>query len=108
MITDVAQRWRGRRDRYRPAGETIATREYEVAPIAEDRVAKAFVLEHHYAGTYPAARFRFGLYHSGKLVGVAVFSVPTNDRTLALFPCAPLEATELADVMAYLLSLRGL
>ena len=32
MIAASCQRWRERRDSYRPAGETIATRLYEVAP----------------------------------------------------------------------------
>lgn len=34
MLTTVAQRWRFRRDSYRPAGEPIRTSAYEVAPIA--------------------------------------------------------------------------
>lgn len=48
----------------------------------EDGPAKAFVQLHHYSGTYPAARVRFGLFRHGELVGVAVFSHPTNNRTL--------------------------
>lgn len=31
MITPVVQRWRARRDSYRPAGEPIRTADYEVA-----------------------------------------------------------------------------
>ncbi len=80
MITSVVQRWRERRDSYRPAGEPINTRCYEVAPIVTDREAKGFVLGHHYSGSYPAARYRFGLYRGAELVGVAVFSVPANAR----------------------------
>lgn len=33
MITPVVQRWRERRDSYRPAGETIVPAHYEVAAI---------------------------------------------------------------------------
>lgn len=95
MITSLAQRWRDRRGSYRPAGETIRTRSFEVAPIADDATPKAFVLRHHYLGSYPAARRRFGLYLGAELVGVAVFSVPANDRTLAVFPTAPKEGLEL-------------
>lgn len=81
------QRWRERRDSYRPAGEVIDPRGYEVEPIADDSTAKRFVLAHHYAGTYPAARFRFGLYRRGELVGVAVFSHPCSDKVLTrVFP----------------------
>jgi hypothetical protein len=83
MHTALAQRWRDRRDFYRPAGEPIVTRHYDVAAIADDRAAKAFVLAHHYAASYPAARFRFGLYRrGGALCGVAVFSHPCSDRVL--------------------------
>jgi hypothetical protein len=89
MITPVVQRWRDRRGSYRPAGEPIETRAYEVAPIADDATAKAFVITHHYARSYPAARYRFGLYRAETLVGVAVFSHPANNRTLDVFGGAP-------------------
>lgn len=95
MLTDLAQRWTHGRGTYRVAGEPIATRRYEVAAIADDRTAKRFVVEHHYSGSYPAARFRFGLYRAGALEGVAVFSVPANDRALAVLPGARDERVEL-------------
>ena len=85
MNTDVVQRWRDRRGTYRPAGETFDPRRCEVAPIADDRTAAAFVERHHYSGSYPAARRRFGLYEDGALVGVAVYSQPMNDRALRPF-----------------------
>src|SRR5262249_15352444 len=69
------------RDRYRRAGEPIPTAEYDVEPAAEGE-ARAFVLAHHYSGSYPAARRRFGLFRRGLLAGVAVFSVPVNDRAV--------------------------
>lgn len=95
MITDLAQRWNGRATSYRPAGEPINTSAYEVAEITSDAIARAFVEQHHYSGSYPAARFRFGLYRSGALEGVAVFSVPVNDKALSMFPGAPIESVEL-------------
>lgn len=95
MITDVAQRWRDRRTSYRPAGETINTSSFEVAELGSDAIARSFIEAHHYSGSYPAARFRFGLYRGAELAGVAVFSVPVNDRALAIFPGEPLESTEL-------------
>lgn len=84
MIVNSCQRWRARRDSFRPAGELFNPRSFDVALIESDRVARSFVEEHHYSGTYPAARRRIGLYEHGELVGVAVFSVPSN--TLALAP----------------------
>lgn len=89
MITTTVQRWRWRRDTYRPAGEVIRTADFEVAPIPDDRTAKTFVLTHHYSASYPAARFRFGLYRGSELVGVAVFSVPAQPAVLAPFGGAP-------------------
>lgn len=94
---DVAhnQRWNGGRDSYRPAGEPIDTRAYEVAPIPTDRVAKAFVARHHYSGTMPPARWRFGLWRGEALVGVAVFSVPQNFATYRDLPGERAECVDL-------------
>jgi hypothetical protein len=92
----ITQRWRNGAARYRPAGELIQPREYDVAPIASDREASAFIKQHHYSGTYPAARFRFGLYRAGLLSGVAVFSHPANNKTLTnTFAFELLEGVEL-------------
>lgn len=85
MIAPFCQRWRGRRASFRPSGELFDTRAHEVAAIDSDAIARAFVEEHHYSGSYPAARRRFGLYTRGALVGVAVFSVPANTDALAPF-----------------------
>lgn len=96
MLPFGNQRWGGGRASYRPPAEPIRTREYEVADLSGDKSARAFVEAHHYSGTYPAARFRFGLYRRGDLVGVAVFSHPCNDRTLtSVFPGDPRAAVEL-------------
>jgi hypothetical protein len=84
---DFVQRWRDRRDSYRPAGETINTLAYEVAAISgkgSDTIARSFVEQHHYSASYPAARFRFGLYRSSALVGAAVFSVPCRKEVISV------------------------
>jgi hypothetical protein len=72
----VNQRWYKRLNTWRDTSEIIDTHAHEVAEIFDDNTAKAFVEEHHYSGTYPAARERFGLYRGEQLVGVAVFSHP--------------------------------
>jgi hypothetical protein len=76
------QRWRSHKVRYRPAGEVIDTRLYEVEPIDKDSGPRAFVRQHHYTASYPAARRRFGIFQSGECVGVAVFSNPCSDLVL--------------------------
>lgn len=95
MITTVAQRWRDRAASYRPVGEPIAPRLYEVALISDDTTAKRFVLAHHYEGSYPAARVRVGLYRGEELAGVAVFSQPANDLSLRPLPGSSAENVQL-------------
>jgi hypothetical protein len=84
----IAQRWNNGRDTYRPAGEPINTRRFEVASIERDKIARGFVEQHHYSASYPAARFRYGIYRAGgELAGVAVFSHPSNNAELTnIFP----------------------
>jgi hypothetical protein len=84
MITEVAQRWRDRVGSYRLAREPFDPRAHEVAAVP-DAVAKAFVECHHYSGSYPAARWRFGLFNGAALVGVAVVSEPVNALSLRPF-----------------------
>ena len=97
LLTQSCLRWDNRRSRFKPAHEVIKTADYEVAEIRDDGTAKRFVESHHYSGSYPAARFRFGLYHrQGGLVGVAVLSHPANEAVLTrTFPGESLESTEL-------------
>ena len=64
---------------YRPSTEPIRTAEYEVAEISDDATARQFITLHHYSRTYPAARFRVGLYRHGEFAGVAVFSHPCSN-----------------------------
>lgn len=92
----VNQRWRERCDLYRPAGEPIRTSEYDVAAIPDNGTAKEFIVRHHYSGSYPAARLRYGLYRHGALVGVAVYSHPCSDRVLtSVFPGRATDHVEL-------------
>jgi hypothetical protein len=64
--------------------------------LPDDTSAKSFVLAHHCSGTYPAARWRFGLFRRGELQGVAVFSHPCHDRVLTrVFPGRATDSVEL-------------
>lgn len=79
----MTQRWRERRDSYRPAGEPIDPLRYGVEVLVDDVRPRAYVERHHYSASYPAARCRVGLFrtdghHQHDLVGVAVFSVPAQ------------------------------
>lgn len=86
MIDTPCQRWRHKRDSYRPAGEPLRTERYGVELVSEAE-AKRFTEAHHYSGTYPAARVRVGLRRvrpggGSDLVGVAVYSVPMSQAVI--------------------------
>lgn len=100
MIVDRGQRWRRGRDSYRRAGEAFRPQDYDVTLIGTDNVAKAFVAEHHYSGSYPAARVRVGLHERDELVGVAVFSVPAQPRCL---DCVPGDAASCVELGRFVL-----
>ncbi len=94
------QRWRERRDSYRPAGEVINTSAYEIAQTHSDSLVRAFISTHHYLQTTPPARFRFCLYKGQDLAGVAVFAHPTNDRSITgTLGCAAVEGVELSRLV---------
>jgi hypothetical protein len=87
------QRWRDGAASYRCPDETIDTSAHEVVELLDDTTPRTFVEQHHYSGSYPAARFRFGLYERSDLVGVAVFSVPARDEVITnVFPTLPVSA----------------
>ena len=89
-MTLQVQRWRERRDSYRPAGEPIDVGRYGVEPLTgrHEAEARAFVERHHYSGSYPASRLAVGLWRSRgavwapELVGVAVLSVPMQPASI--------------------------
>lgn len=96
-MSESCQRWNERRARYRPSGERINPARYTVARMAE-APAKAFVREHHYSGSWPAARLAVGLYDGARLVGVAAFAVPAQPKVLTVL-CAGHEGVELSRLV---------
>lgn len=93
-------RWAGRRGSWRQPDGGFDPDRYRVAAL-EEAPAKAFVVTHHYSGTYPAARFRYGMWDRRRdaLVGVSVLGVPAQARVLSnVFPTLEVyrESVELA------------
>jgi hypothetical protein len=86
------QSWRRRRDGGFDRGL------YEVREIWT-RQAKPFVLGTHYLGSMPSDKRNYGLFETagGRLVGVAVLSYPTSEKTIpSVFPDPnPSEAADL-------------
>ncbi len=96
MSIDRSQRWRDKHNMFVKPNRCFDPRGFDVVPISQDKLAKAFVTRHHYSGSYPAARFRFGLYQHDALVGVAVFSHPCRDDVLTnVFPGTSTDSVEL-------------
>lgn len=94
------QRWSDGRHSWRHVAEGgFDASRFEITTIPE-ATARAFTIRHHYAASFPAARFTYGLVTDdetlridgtmidGKaLVGVAVLSVPMHARVLTnVFP----------------------
>ncbi len=82
----ASQRWLKRKVRYRPPGEIFDPRFATVAPI-DERTARDWVCLHHYSGTYPAARFRAGIfikepYRRERMGGCTVFSVSMTNAVV--------------------------
>lgn len=81
------QRWRERREHYRPAGEPFEPARYGAEPIGFAS-ARHFVVDHHYSATMPAARLQIALMHKASafqaeaLAGVLVFSVPVQEQAV--------------------------
>jgi len=82
METTRSQRWRERRALWARDLCVIDPKAYSVDVVDHD-VARAFIAEHHYLPSYPAARLAVGLFgRRAALEGVAVFAVPTTDAVI--------------------------
>lgn len=96
----LSQRWEYRQHSWRhPAEGGFHAPAFDVVRLPE-QLAREFVTRHHYAGSFPAARFSYGLTTSDErlavdgtvvdgraLVGVAVLSVPMRAAVLSnVFP----------------------
>jgi hypothetical protein len=80
------KRWKARRE-FRVLPEHRFDPAYFAVDVVNERAAKAFVEAEHYSGSYPAARIALGLFRKApespiELKGVAVISVPMNERAV--------------------------
>ena len=94
MITDFSQRW-AEGTMSLATDEPFSPRDYEVAEI-DFQTARTYVIKNHYLKSYPSCRERIGLFHRGKLCGVAVFSFPGHNNVLEnVFPVPAFQSLEL-------------
>lgn len=101
----ACQRWRNGRAFYRPSGEVFIPALASVQEI-DEATAKAFTIQHHYAHSFPATRYRAGLFvqaphRAEQLVGVAVFSVPMSQGVIPhhFLGLAPARGVELGRLV---------
>lgn len=79
-----AKRWLDREQRWVAPGALFSAGAHSVDVVDGDTVPKCFIAQHHYAGTFPAKRLAVGLFGPrSRLVGLAVFSVPSSNAALA-------------------------
>jgi len=83
MTAVRCQRWNEQLPLWQPGDVDgrFQPRSYTVAEIAH-KPAREFVLTHHYSGSFPSATVCYGLVRGGSLVGVAVYSMPTQSAVL--------------------------
>ena len=86
-MSEQTLRWRDRSHSWRHRSDGGFNRHrYEVAAL-DEATARSFVEQHHYSGSYPATRLRYGLFDGVLLAGVAVLSVPVRQSVLTIpFP----------------------
>ncbi len=94
-----SQRWTRGKDRPVPPGGYVDVSRLKVEPISFTE-ARRFVVEHHYAGTYPADVARYGMFQRGRdgafrLTGVCVFSTHVNPATSARWVQSSVDPLEL-------------
>lgn len=83
METTRSQRWRERRALWASDLAVIDPKSYAV-DVIDHATARAFIAQHHYLPSYPAARVAVGLFgRNAALEGVAVFAVPTTNAVIA-------------------------
>jgi hypothetical protein len=82
METTRSQRWRERRALWSSDLTLVDPRAYSIDVIGHADAA-AFVAQHHYLASYPAAQIAVGLFGRGaRLEGVAVFARPATDAVI--------------------------
>lgn len=83
------QRWKLGRNYWRVDRDEGFRKAHYTIDEVRDSVARAFVVEHHYSGSYPIAMERVGLFCGLTLVGVAVFSIPINNSVVPRYTGQP-------------------
>lgn len=76
------QRWRDRRAQYRLADAARFDPSIHAVDVLDRAPATRFIVSHHYSGSMTTNRLNVGLFRVRRLVGVAVFGVPSSQSSI--------------------------
>lgn len=88
QLSIIAQRWE--RGHTSDAPCDLVRPEQLAVELISESVARSFIVDHHYSRSFPSGRLCIGLFRKvglvlSQLVGVAVFSHPSNEATLPAY-----------------------
>lgn len=81
METDFTQRWRERKSLFLQRQIFFNPRRHEVEKIPV-KLAAAWIIKHHYLGSFPSATICYGIFRHGGLAGVAVLGTAQHKNTI--------------------------
>lgn len=82
QLVNMDKRWVKGTERWVAPGVVFRRADFAV-DVIDTAIARAFIEAQHYSGSFPAERLSVGLFGPGaELVGVAVFSVPMNQKVV--------------------------
>lgn len=81
MEVDFTQRWRERRACFLQRQKFFNPRLHEVEKIPA-KIAAAWIIKHHYLGSFPSATICYGIFRRGEIAGVAVLGTAQHKNTI--------------------------
>lgn len=81
MEVDFTQRWRERKALFLQRQIFFNPRRHEIEKISV-KIAAAWIIKHHYLGSFPSATICYGIFRRGELSGVAVLGTAQHKNTI--------------------------
>ena len=81
MEVDFTQRWRERKALFLQRQDFFNPRHHAIEKIPA-KIAAAWIIKHHYLGSFPSATVCFGIFRCGELSGVAVLGTAQHKNTI--------------------------
>lgn len=81
MEVDFTQRWRDRKALFLQRRVFFNPRHHDIEKIPV-KIAAAWIIKHHYLGSFPSATACYGIFRRGELSGVAVLGTAQHKNTI--------------------------